>query len=175
MAAAIEAVAGEVRRGSVVVVTSQAAAAEFGALGARAVTDAGTGLGGAVSAGILAAGGAVAGETDVAGETAVGVLLGDVPALLPAELAAALAAAERHPLSFVADADGVGTVLLAALPGSAHAPAFGPGSRRLHAAAGYVELPVDGASGLRRDVDTPAQLAALAGRLGPRTVAALRG
>jgi 2-phospho-L-lactate guanylyltransferase len=165
MAIALDTVAAAVEAaGEVVVVTSQAVAPEFEALGARVVLDPGTGLGGAVAAGIASA-----------GDVAVAVLLGDVPALRPAELAAALLAAQRHPLSFVADADGTGTVLITALDGRVHAPAFGPGSRALHAAAGYVELPIDVSSGLRRDVDTPDQLNVLAGRLGPRTVAALAG
>jgi 2-phospho-L-lactate guanylyltransferase len=104
----------------------------------------------------------------------VAVLLGDVPALQSAELAAALALAERHPLAFVPDADGTGTVLITALVASDHAPSFGSGSRAAHAAAGYFELDLPSKSGLRRDVDTPEHLAALASRLGPRTAALAR-
>ncbi len=46
----------------------------------------------------------------------VAVLLGDLPALRPEELDAALAAAARHPLAFVRDADGAGTTLATASP-----------------------------------------------------------
>ena len=155
LAIALDSVAAAVEVAPVVVVTPHAE--PFEELGARVVADPGSGLNGAIAAGIAAA-----------GDGAVAVLLGDVPALRPAELAAALTAAERHPLSFVPDADGEGTVLIAALRSSDHAPAFGADSRALHLAAGYVELDVPVDSGLRRDVDTPEQLAALAGRLGPR-------
>jgi len=73
----------------------------------------------------------------------------------------------------VADADGVGTVLITALHGRDHAPEFGGASRAAHLAAGYVELDIDVASGLRRDVDIRTQLETLDGRLGQRTRAAL--
>jgi 2-phospho-L-lactate guanylyltransferase len=151
----VEAALGAAR---VIVVTPAAAAADFEALGAVVVADAGGGLNAAVAAGISAA-----------GDGPVAVLLGDVPALLPAELAAALLAAERHPLAMVPDADGAGTTLITALRAVSHSPAFGHGSRAAHLAAGYVELDVSAESGLRRDVDTAEQLAGLAARLGPRT------
>jgi 2-phospho-L-lactate guanylyltransferase len=177
IAIALDTVAGAISAaGNVIVVTSRAVASEFEALGARVVMDPGGGLGGAVAAGIAAAlDSALDSAVPAAEAVAIAVLLGDVPALQPRELRAALMAAESHPLSFVADADGTGTVLIAALDGRGHTPAFGPDSRARHVAAGYVELPVDAASGLRRDVDTPEQLDALAGRLGARTVAALAG
>ncbi|HEY4269183.1 MAG TPA: 2-phospho-L-lactate guanylyltransferase [Galbitalea sp.] len=166
VAAAVAAVAADAAVGSplgqVIVVTSRAVAADVESLGARVVLDPGSGLDAAVAAGIAEA-----------GDGAVAVLLGDVPGLLPSELGDALVAAGRHPRSFVPDADGSGTVLIAARRSEDHAPAFGADSRALHAAAGYVELAIDASSGLRRDVDTPDQLDALAGRLGPRTVAAL--
>lgn len=173
MAIALDTVAAAVSAAAdVIVVTAGAVAPQFEAIGARVVLDPGGGLSGAVDAGIARA---VAAAVAGSGPVAIAVLLGDVPALQPRELVAALLAAEQHPQSFVADADGTGTVLIAALDGRAHAPAFGPDSRALHVAAGYVELPVDAASGLRRDVDTPEQLDALTGRLGARTVAALQG
>ncbi len=103
--------------------------------------------------------------------TGVAVLLGDLPALRPSELAAALDAAARHPLSIVADADATGTALAAATPGHSHALAFGPGSRAAHLAAGYVDLAGDW-PGLRRDIDLAEHLAGL--DLGPRTTAGLR-
>lgn len=98
----------------------------------------------------------------------VAALTGDLPALRPAELAAALRAAGRAPRSFLPDAEGTGTTLLSTL-GPALDPRFGPGSAAAHAASGAVRL--DGPwPSLRRDVDTAADLAeaALIG-LGPRT------
>ena len=85
---------------------------------------------------------------------AVAVLLGDLPALTPEELDAALAAAARHPLAFVRDADGTGTTLATAAPGVPFEPHFGPGSAARHAAAGFVELEASDIPGLIRDVDT---------------------
>ncbi|TPX05322.1 2-phospho-L-lactate guanylyltransferase [Schumannella luteola] len=96
------------------------------------------------------------------------VLLGDVPALDPAELDAALAAAGQHPRSFVPDADGAGTVLVTAREGVPFVEAFGPGSAAAHRELGLAELPVDRESGLRRDVDTPEQLAEVV-RRSPRS------
>ncbi|QTE31351.1 2-phospho-L-lactate guanylyltransferase [Pengzhenrongella sicca] len=107
---------------------------------------------------------------------AVGVLLGDLPALRPAELSAALALAARHRLALVPDAGGTGTTLLTALAGVAVAPAFGPGSARRHAAGGHVVVAVPARSGLVRDVDVPADIAAvLALGVGHRTARVLRG
>ena len=85
---------------------------------------------------------------------AVAVLLGDLPALTPDELDAALDAAAGHPLAFVRDADGTGTTLATAAAGVPFDPQFGPGSGARHAAAGFVELEASGAAGLTRDVDT---------------------
>ncbi|GAA3906617.1 2-phospho-L-lactate guanylyltransferase [Actinoplanes auranticolor] len=90
------------------------------------------------------------------------VLTGDLPALRPAELAEALAAAGPG-RSFVADAVGTGTVLLTAAAGTALDPRFGVGSAGAHAASHA--RPLTGAwPGLRQDVDTADDL---------RTVAAL--
>ncbi|MEU4397368.1 2-phospho-L-lactate guanylyltransferase [Micromonospora orduensis] len=113
--------------------------------------------------------GAVAGPAGwVAGLTA------DLPALRPAELAAALLAAQADGVRrFVPDAPGDGTVLLAAPPGVALDPRFGVGSAAAHAASGALPLTGDWPS-LRRDVDTAADLAAAARLgLGPRTAALL--
>ncbi len=75
--------------------------------------------------------------------------------------------------AFVADAEGTGTTLLVAAPGVTLDPRFGGGSAARHAASGAAAL--DGEwPGLRRDVDTPADLAAaLALGVGPATRAAL--
>lgn len=147
---------------TVIVVTPLAGAEPYESLGATVVADPGGGLNAAIAQGLAAAGNGF-----------VAVLLGDLPALQASELAAALGAAERHPLAFVPDADGTGTVLITAKPGSDHAPAFGSDSRVRHAAAGYFELDLPVESGLRRDVDTAAQLASLGARLGPRTRSAV--
>ncbi|RIV40672.1 2-phospho-L-lactate guanylyltransferase [Micromonospora radicis] len=97
----------------------------------------------------------------------VAALTADLPALRPAELAAALAAAQAGPPDvrrFVADAPGTGTVLLVAPPRVPLDPRFGPGSAAAHAASGARPLTGDWPS-LRRDVDTADDLAAAA-RLG---------
>lgn len=87
-------------------------------------------------------------------DVAVAVLLGDLPALTPAELDAALDAAARHPLAFVRDADGTGTTLATAAAGVPFEPQFGPGSAARHVAVGFVELEASAAPGLTHDVDT---------------------
>jgi 2-phospho-L-lactate guanylyltransferase len=89
-------------------------------------------------------------------------LCADLPSLRPAELDRALAAADDG-ACFVADADGFGTTLLTAPGVRAFQPAFGPGSRAEHRAAGAREINVDGIDSLRRDVDTPDDLAAALG------------
>jgi 2-phospho-L-lactate guanylyltransferase len=101
------------------------------------------------------------------------VLLGDHPALTSDELADALRAAAGHPLAFVADAEGEGSALCSAAPRVPLTPLFGVGSARAHRSAGFVEL-TGHWPGLRRDVDTPEQLAALAS-LGRHTRAVLAG
>jgi 2-phospho-L-lactate guanylyltransferase len=104
----------------------------------------------------------------------VATLSADLPALRPEELAAALAQVGAGRRGFVADEDASGTTLLAAGPGAFLRPAFGPGSRLAHLTSGAIEL--DAGAGLRRDVDTPADLdaAALLG-VGPHTRAVLDG
>ena len=97
-------------------------------------------------------------------------LSADLPALRPAELARALDAAAAWPTAFVADAAGDGTTLYTAAPGAAFRPAFGLASRARHAAGGATELGLADIPGLRRDVDTPADLrGAAALGLGPHT------
>lgn len=138
--------------------------------GVRVVDDPGYGLLVAIGAGIAAA--------DPAAPTAV--LLGDLPALQPVDLDAALVAASEHHWAFVPDADGEGTTLIVAAAGLPHSLRFGADSAEQHRDAGYVELTVREHSGLRRDVDTLEQLTALAALgdtgvvlLGPRTRALL--
>jgi 2-phospho-L-lactate guanylyltransferase len=162
VAAVLAPIPGRVQGPTVIVVTSEAIAGQFEALGARVVVEASEGLTAAVAQGIAAA-----------GKGAVAVLLGDVPALRPHELADALELAAEHPLAFVPDADCDGTVLITALTAADHRPAFGLHSRVAHLAAGYEELTIPPDSGLRRDVDTAAQLEAISSRLGARTRAAL--
>ena len=150
--------------GVLVVTDDPAAAAEITGLGAHAVPDEpDAGLNPALAHGARATGGA-----------AVAALSSDLPALRPAELTAALAAAEVAPRCFVADAQGSGTTLLTAA-GTDLSPAFGTGSAQRHAAGGAV--PLTGSwPGLARDVDTPGDLrAALALGVGPRTAALLGG
>ena len=99
-------------------------------------------------------------------------LAADLPALGPAEIGRALAAASRWPEAFVPDAAGSGTTLYTAGPAAQFCPRFGPGSRDRHRAGGAAELDLADVPGLRRDVDTPADLRSAAGlRLGPRTAA----
>lgn len=96
-------------------------------------------------------------------------LVADLPALGPRDLAAALAAAGRHARSFVPDAAGTGTTLLAALPGALYAPSYGAGSSQRHRMAGATPLALPAVSPLRGDVDTLADLVSAAGAVGPRT------
>lgn len=108
-----------------------------------------------------------------AGSRAVVALSADLPALRGDDLDAALGGAQASGgRSFVPDAAGTGTTLLAAGPGSDLAPAFGPGSRARHRAQGAAELTA--ARSLRRDVDTPDDLEQARGLgVGPATAAVL--
>lgn len=147
--------------GHVVVVTSDPVVGAPGQRLADVVPDPATGLLGAVHAGVHRA---LAHHNGP-----VAVLLADVPALRPADLAVALNECARHPAAFVPDAEGTGTVLLAASEPSRLAPAFGPGSAARHEAGGAVRLDLDLPS-LRRDVDTwQALQQALALGVGPAT------
>lgn len=104
----------------------------------------------------------------------VAVLLGDLPALRPADLDAALTAATRHALAVVVDADGTGTTLLTASAGVELLPAFGAGSAAEHLRRGHVELDVPARCGLRQDVDVLTDLVAVAALgPGPRTAEVL--
>jgi len=120
--------------------------------------------------------------------TGLAALTADLPALRPAELAAALRAVAEvagtgqaarqagNGTAFVPDAAGVGTTLYAAVSSGDFRPAFGGASRARHAMAGAAELAFDGVlngvPGLRRDVDTADDLrAAVALGAGFRTTA----
>ncbi|HEX2902079.1 MAG TPA: 2-phospho-L-lactate guanylyltransferase [Jatrophihabitans sp.] len=83
-------------------------------------------------------------------------LVGDLPALRPADLLQALGQAGRYERSFVRDLAGTGTTLLAASAGVTLDPRFGPDSARRHAESGAVELAA--AVSLRSDVDSPEDL-----------------
>jgi len=109
-----------------------------------------------------------------AGDAPRAALLGDLPALHPDDLDAALAAAAAVDRGVVPDADGTGSTLVTAGVGVAWASLFGADSFARHRTLGCVPIEVPAASGLRRDVDTAEQLAAAASLgLGPRSAALL--
>jgi 2-phospho-L-lactate guanylyltransferase len=160
LALAQDTVAAAVRCADVLVVTDDpTAGTALAALGARVIPD-------LPDAGLNAA---LAYGADLAGPgRRVGALTADLAALRPNDLAGALAAAGPG-RAYVPDAAGTGTTLLVAAAGEPLAPRFGPGSAAAHAAGGARRL--SGApAGLRRDVDTAADLAAAARLgLGPHT------
>jgi 2-phospho-L-lactate/phosphoenolpyruvate guanylyltransferase len=118
---------------------------------------------------------AVAVGAETAGERMPrAALLGDLPALRPADLAVALATADRLARTVVPDAEGTGTTMVTAGTGIRLRTAFGADSFARHIDLGCVPLDVGADSSLRRDVDTAAQLTAAAGiGLGRRTAALL--
>jgi 2-phospho-L-lactate guanylyltransferase len=148
----------------VVVTDDERAATVLAAAGALVIGDApDAGLNPALEHGIAALGAGLA-------RAAVSA---DLPAVRPEHLDEALAAVPVGGRGFVADSAGSGTTLLAAAAGVSLAPAYGVGSRDLHAQSGAVELPA--AAGLRLDVDTPADLATALGLgVGPATAAVVR-
>lgn len=103
--------------------------------------------------------------------SAVAVMPGDLPALRPGDLSAALRLARGVPRGMVSDHTGTGTTLLTArgVGGEAHRPRFGRDSALRHRQEGYQELPLPPRSSLRRDVDSPEDLLAVQDRLGART------
>ncbi|GIF10515.1 2-phospho-L-lactate guanylyltransferase [Actinoplanes teichomyceticus] len=147
-----------------IVVTSDPVVAEaVRGLGAEVAPDPGAGLNAALRFG----------ADEVAGPAAHrAVLTGDLPALRPEQLDAALRAV--HGRGFVPDAAGTGTVLLAVPPAQPLDPRFGPHSAAAHRASGATALTGDW-PGLRQDVDTAADLHAVLGLgAGERTGALLR-
>lgn len=165
----VEAACGAVGPEGLTVVTSDAVVREVAlALGVRVVADPGQGLNAAVSAGWQDV-------PEAPGRRVVwAALLGDLPALRPEDLRAALAACSRHPRAVVPDADGTGTVLLTSTV-APPLPRFGPGSAARHAAEdGAVLLDLD-LPRLRRDVDVAEDLrTALALGVGRHTLLAVR-
>lgn len=153
----------------VVVVTDDAALAREAAMipALRFVPEGDArGLDAAVAAGVAA--------IDPSGRMPRAALLGDLPALRPADLADALRAAASVPRAVVPDAEGTGSTLVTAGPGTPWESSFGDGSFARHVALGCEPLAIPDASTLRRDVDTADQLdAARVLGLGPRTAALL--
>jgi len=100
----------------------------------------------------------------------IAALCADLPALRPAELTRALDAASCKVMAFVPDADGGGTTVVTAPDLETFRPRFGHGSRAAHLDAGADEIGIDDIASVRRDVDTPADLAdVLRLGIGPRT------
>lgn len=175
-AVALDAVAAVVscpRVARVLVVTADpVVAAEHGALGADVVVEPREGLAAALEAGLAAAR-----QRDPLAPCAL--LLADLPSLRPDELAAALDAcagllSDGAAQVVVPDADGTGTVLLAAARPEALRPRFGARSALAHARTSTVLTAVG--AGVRRDVDTVAHLHEAVGHgVGPRTAEVLAG
>jgi 2-phospho-L-lactate/phosphoenolpyruvate guanylyltransferase len=145
--------------GRVVVVTADPRVADvaehLGALVITDVPDAGLNPALAYAATMVRPDSAAASVPGVAAVTS------DLPALRTHELTEALRLAEQSPRAsrtFVADTTGTGTVLLAAPAGQRLEPCFGGRSAAAHTAGGAVALTPDWPS-LRRDVDTPSDLA----------------
>lgn len=148
----LEAVCRGLAPADVVVVTSdEAIAISAQAQGCTVLADPGEGLNQAIQQGITAA--------ERPG-TAVGVLLGDLPALRPVDLQAGLAVCAPHERAVIPDRSGGGTVLLAGAPGIPLVPQFGAGSAGRHAQTATVLTP--DLPHLRQDVDDLADLAAAA-------------
>ncbi|MCR2815413.1 2-phospho-L-lactate guanylyltransferase [Microbacterium jiangjiandongii] len=128
------------------------------------VADPGEGLNSAIAAGAAGADGHPR-----------AALLGDLPALQPADLGQALRQAARRPTAVMPDAEGTGSTLLTAAAGVPWRSSFGADSFARHRAQGAEPLDAPAASGLRRDIDTAGQLQQVSELgLGPRTTALLR-
>lgn len=153
-----------------VVTSAGATAAPFEALGAHIVHEEHTArdpLNAAIARGLEAAR-----RADPDADRAV--FTGDLPALTPADVNEALRLAAAHERSMVADEEGTGTTVLLALAGVPMMPRFGEGSRAAHVGDGHVPLAIEATARIRRDVDTPDNLAeALRLGVGARTRAVL--
>lgn len=100
----------------------------------------------------------------------VAALCADLPSLRPDELGRVLGQAPAERMGFMADADAVGTTVVTAPDLDRFRPRFGHGSRAEHLEAGALEIDLDDVVSVRRDVDTPDDLAAaLRIGIGPRT------
>jgi len=112
--------------------------------------------GGGLNAAVTQAARSIAARPDTAKDTAVAVLVADLPCLVAQDLIATLEAAASHDRAFVRDWHGTGTTLLTAHLHTALAPEFGPDSARRHGRSGAVELAAP--LTVRADVDTQADL-----------------
>ncbi len=100
----------------------------------------------------------------------IAALCADLPSLRPDELGRVLEAAPADRMGFVADADAVGSTAVTAPDLARFRPRFGHGSRVEHLDAGALEIDLGDVVSVRRDVDTPDDLAAaLRLGIGPRT------
>ncbi|WP_336081382.1 2-phospho-L-lactate guanylyltransferase [Nocardia sp. SSK8] len=132
-------------------------AARAGELGAHVLAEP-TGAADPLNAALAAAARDV---RDRYGPVALLAVQADLPALRPAELTELLTAAPDGARSVVIDHTGTGTAaLLVRDPTAALDPRFGADSARAHRAQGAHPLPGHW-PGLRHDVDTPADLAAV--------------
>lgn len=121
----------------------------------------------------ILAGLAVVAEAGPAGDRdRVAVLPADLPGLQSAELRAVLERCATHPFSVVADHQGIGTTLLAAVGRTNLRPRYGPDSFRRHQLLGAVPIQLTPGSGLSWDIDTVADLDTV---VGPSTSAVLAG
>jgi len=92
-------------------------------------------------------------------DLSLAALCADLPALRSEDLTAALDCAAAHDAAIVADTEGVGTTLMTASSLAHFAPRFGPGSRDAHVLGGAHAIEELEVATLRRDVDTPDDLA----------------
>lgn len=107
-------------------------------------------------------------------EAGLAVFTGDLPALTPADVDAALALADAQERSVIPDADGTGTTALLARAGIELTPRFGVGSRQAHERKGHVVLDIAADSRIRHDVDRADDLdRAVTLGVGPHTSALL--
>ena len=101
-------------------------------------------------------------------------LLGDVPALTPHDLDAALELAGQVERGLVPDAEGTGSTLVTARPGAVRVSALGADAAARHRLLGCTDLAVSRGSTLRGGVGAAARVAgAVALGVGPRTAAVL--